>query len=162
MLLDRTSCNSERQTGVTVNLWGRIVQTPLTLILLTWRKWWASNNASRWQMGFNSALKRTILRSYIGRVFGHTHTHTPTLHTQYTTHTHTTHTHTLTHHTHTYTHTHTHHPPTPHIHTPTPTHPHHTHTHTLTHHTHTQTVWGTWGKWGTIWRLYHNILVSGR
>jgi len=108
MLLDRTSCNSERQTGVTFNLWGRIVQTPLTLILLTWRKWWASNNASRWQMGFNSALKRTILRSYIGRVFGHTHTHTPTLHTQYTTHTHTTHTHTLTHHTHTYTHTHTH------------------------------------------------------
>jgi len=27
----------------------------LTLILLTWRIWWASNNASRWQMGFNSA-----------------------------------------------------------------------------------------------------------
>jgi len=29
----------------------------LTLIVLTWRKWWASNNASRWQMGFNSAFK---------------------------------------------------------------------------------------------------------
>jgi len=28
----------------------------LTLILLMWRIWWASNNASRWQMGFNSAL----------------------------------------------------------------------------------------------------------
>jgi hypothetical protein len=28
MLFDRTSCNSERQTGITFNLWGRIVQTP--------------------------------------------------------------------------------------------------------------------------------------
>ena len=29
----------------------------LTLILLTWRIWWAPNNTSRWQMGFNSAFK---------------------------------------------------------------------------------------------------------
>jgi len=29
----------------------------LTFILLTWRIWWAPNNASRWQVGFNSALK---------------------------------------------------------------------------------------------------------
>jgi hypothetical protein len=29
----------------------------LTLILLTWRIWWAHNNASKWQMGFNSAFK---------------------------------------------------------------------------------------------------------
>jgi len=29
----------------------------LTLILLKWRKWWAPNNASKWQMGFNSAFK---------------------------------------------------------------------------------------------------------
>ena len=28
-----------------------------TLILLTWRIWWAPNNASRWQMGFNWAFK---------------------------------------------------------------------------------------------------------
>jgi len=28
----------------------------LTLILLTWRKWWA-NNASKYQMGFNSGFK---------------------------------------------------------------------------------------------------------
>ena len=28
-----------------------------TLILLTWRKWWAPNNASKWQMGFNSVFK---------------------------------------------------------------------------------------------------------
>jgi len=29
----------------------------LTLILLTWRKLWTPNNASKWQMGFNSAFK---------------------------------------------------------------------------------------------------------
>ena len=29
----------------------------LILILITWRIWWAPNNASRWQMGFNSAFK---------------------------------------------------------------------------------------------------------
>jgi len=29
----------------------------LTLILLTWRKWRAPNNASKYQMGFNSVFK---------------------------------------------------------------------------------------------------------
>jgi len=29
----------------------------LSLILLTWRKWLAPNNASKKQMGFNSAFK---------------------------------------------------------------------------------------------------------
>ena len=29
----------------------------LTLILLTWRKWWAPNNSSKEQMGFNSGFK---------------------------------------------------------------------------------------------------------
>jgi len=29
----------------------------LTLILLTWSKWWAPNNASKYQMGFNSGFK---------------------------------------------------------------------------------------------------------
>ena len=29
----------------------------LTLILLTWRIWWAPNSVSKWQMGFNSAFK---------------------------------------------------------------------------------------------------------
>ena len=33
----------------------------LTLILLMWRIWWAPNNASRWQMGFNSAFKGLML-----------------------------------------------------------------------------------------------------
>ena len=32
----------------------------LTLILLMWRKWWAPNNASKQQMGFNSAFKGLI------------------------------------------------------------------------------------------------------
>jgi hypothetical protein len=30
---------------------------PLTLILLTWKIWWAPNNANKWQMGFNWAFK---------------------------------------------------------------------------------------------------------
>ena len=34
----------------------------LTLILLTWRIWWAPNNASKWQVGFNSAFKGLILK----------------------------------------------------------------------------------------------------
>jgi hypothetical protein len=29
----------------------------LTLILLTWKMWWAPHNAGRWQVGFNSAFK---------------------------------------------------------------------------------------------------------
>ena len=33
----------------------------LTLILLTWRIWRAPNNASKWQMGFNSAFKGLML-----------------------------------------------------------------------------------------------------
>jgi hypothetical protein len=32
-------------------------QKYLTLILLTWRIWWAPNNTNRWQMGFNSEFK---------------------------------------------------------------------------------------------------------
>ena len=32
----------------------------LTLILLTWRIWWAPTNACKWQMGFNSAFKGLI------------------------------------------------------------------------------------------------------
>ena len=33
----------------------------LTLILLTWRIWWAPNNANKRQMGFNSAFKGLII-----------------------------------------------------------------------------------------------------
>ena len=35
----------------------------LTLILLTWRKWWAPDNASKLQMGFNSAFKGLIFNN---------------------------------------------------------------------------------------------------
>ena len=35
----------------------------LTLILLTWRIWWAPNNASSWQVGFNSVSK--VLRNFL-------------------------------------------------------------------------------------------------
>jgi hypothetical protein len=38
--------------NVEANIWPH-----LTLILLTWRIWWAPNNASKWQMGFNSTFK---------------------------------------------------------------------------------------------------------
>jgi len=32
----------------------------LALILLTWKIWWVPNNASKWQMGFNSAFEGLI------------------------------------------------------------------------------------------------------
>jgi hypothetical protein len=37
------------------------IYTTLTLILLTWRIWWAPNNASKWQNGFNWAFKVLII-----------------------------------------------------------------------------------------------------
>jgi len=37
----------------------------LTLILLTSKIWWAPNNASKWQMGFNSAFKGLTLLSLL-------------------------------------------------------------------------------------------------
>jgi len=40
-----------------LKLYAKGPQYWLTLILLTWRIWRAPNNASRWQMGFNSAFK---------------------------------------------------------------------------------------------------------
>ena len=36
----------------------------LTLTLLMWRIWWAPNNASKWQMGLNSAFKRLSTEQY--------------------------------------------------------------------------------------------------
>jgi len=47
--------------NISLGLWmGRrdveAVVAYLTLVLLTWRIWWA-NNASKWQTGFNSAFK---------------------------------------------------------------------------------------------------------
>jgi hypothetical protein len=39
----------------------------LTLILLTWRIWRAPNNASKWQMGFNSAFKGLMYKGDLKR-----------------------------------------------------------------------------------------------
>ena len=36
----------------------------LTLFVLTWRIWWAPNNATKWQMGFNSQFKALIKINY--------------------------------------------------------------------------------------------------
>jgi len=44
-----------RKTG------GQIRHGSLTLYLLTWRIWWAPSNASKGQMGFNSAFKGLML-----------------------------------------------------------------------------------------------------
>ena len=48
----RKKSQTFHQNGTLLHICG-----PLTLILLTWRKWWTPNNASKWQMGFNSAFK---------------------------------------------------------------------------------------------------------
>jgi len=62
----------------------------LTFILLTWRIWWAPNNASKWQMGFNLAFKGLnkskqpdasvsqiycLSFKYSSTCFGHPHAH---------------------------------------------------------------------------------------
>jgi len=39
--------------------WKKGIKTWLTLILLTWRIWWAPNNANKWQMGFIPELSTT-------------------------------------------------------------------------------------------------------
>jgi hypothetical protein len=41
----------------------------LTLILLTWRIWWAPKNVSKWQMGFNSAFKELIPKDASSKLF---------------------------------------------------------------------------------------------
>ena len=45
------------------------IQLWLTLILLMWRIWWASNNASRWQMGLNLVFKglKYVIKIKCGR-----------------------------------------------------------------------------------------------
>ena len=48
----------------------------LSLILLTWRIWWAPINASKWQMVFHSALKGLKSLGLRG-ITRHTHTRLP-------------------------------------------------------------------------------------
>jgi len=43
----------------------------LTLTLLTWRIWWAPNNVSRWQTGFNSEFKGLNYNSCPGWIDSH-------------------------------------------------------------------------------------------
>ena len=50
-MLFRMSGGTEQERAVTY-----LVFKGLTLILLTWRIWWVSNNASTWQMAFHSAF----------------------------------------------------------------------------------------------------------
>jgi hypothetical protein len=45
----------------------------LTLILLTWTKWWAPASASKWQMGFNLAFK--VLRELHDNPYKRYYTH---------------------------------------------------------------------------------------
>jgi hypothetical protein len=45
-------CNIVRTIRYVHNL----ISSALTLIQLTWRIWWAPNNASKWQMRFNSVF----------------------------------------------------------------------------------------------------------
>ena len=54
----------------------------ITLIVLTWRIWWAPNNANRWQMGFNSAFKGIMFDTLLLRPSLHCNTppHFTTLH----------------------------------------------------------------------------------
>jgi hypothetical protein len=62
--------NEHFQTWITrnyVNCESLFHLSCLTLILLTWRIWWAPNNASKWQMGFNSAFKG--LMTLMGHLF---------------------------------------------------------------------------------------------
>ena len=46
----------------------------LILILLKWRIWWVPNNASRWQMGFNSGFKGLSGRLSISVQYGRRYT----------------------------------------------------------------------------------------
>jgi len=44
----------------------------LTHIMLMWRIWWAPNNASKWQMGFNSAFKYLTSKNvHLTEIFWH-------------------------------------------------------------------------------------------
>jgi hypothetical protein len=60
-----SECWENCQSRFKINIFCVNFFSPLTLILLTWRIWWAPNNASKWQMGFNSAFNVLIIRSRV-------------------------------------------------------------------------------------------------
>jgi hypothetical protein len=53
--------NKECISPVLTDLLSNCCPCGLSLILLMWRVWWAPNNASRWQMGFNLVFKGLIM-----------------------------------------------------------------------------------------------------
>ena len=59
-----------KSAGMTHCIVRWVVPDTLTLILPMWRIWWAPNNASRWQIGFNWAFKglRITMSSFQGSV----------------------------------------------------------------------------------------------
>jgi hypothetical protein len=59
--LHRYLALSSRCASTVTYFWYKENKYALTLILLTWRIWRAPNNASKWQMGFNSAFKGLIV-----------------------------------------------------------------------------------------------------
>ena len=50
-------------SGAVRPIYGSLGVKRLTLILLMWRIWRTSNNASRWQMGFNLVFKGLSLEN---------------------------------------------------------------------------------------------------
>ena len=57
--------NTRSVVGNPRNDYTQLVDSPLTLILLTWRIWWATINASRWQVGFNLVFKGLMMHRHI-------------------------------------------------------------------------------------------------
>ena len=49
--------------------WDLLNNLNLNLTLKTWRKWWAPNNACKWQMGFNSSFKGYEVPVVTGTLF---------------------------------------------------------------------------------------------
>ena len=56
-----------------IKIHGVTYHRPLTLHQLTWKIWRAPNNASRWQLGFNSAFKGLIITFTCRRIWSFTH-----------------------------------------------------------------------------------------
>ena len=64
-------CSSARYiySKLDMLLWWDKSKESLTLNPLTWKIWWAPNNASRWQMGFNSAFKGLTLNALTWKIW---------------------------------------------------------------------------------------------
>jgi outer membrane usher protein FimD/PapC len=56
-MLQKFFKNKNISKKLKLRLKNTIIDKMLTLNSLTWKIWWAPDNASRWQMGYNSAFK---------------------------------------------------------------------------------------------------------